>query len=170
MGNPKPELAEARLAATRGATKVRSPDHSFLPLTTILNQIMSSPHPPHKFQLNRGAVGYALLRDTVPLLSFLGVGALVQEIVIHRSPLSFLGGGLKYALVLPLLLIFGPWVEPLLVSLGLRRNKWLDGVQEGRTFAKLGLSDGGDGKETEMAVLTIGARCVTSDLWLPLRY
>ncbi|SCV73453.1 BQ2448_7379 [Microbotryum intermedium] len=100
----------------------------------------------------------ALLKDTIPLTTFLGFGALLQYLVTLSSPPSW--WWTKW--VLPLLLILAPWVKPTLVHFGLRSSPDLDRVMPGKWMARMpaGQEDPMTGRlqSPEFVLFMIGAR------------
>lgn len=96
------------------------------------------------FELAGLAIPYAIVRDTLPLTFFLGLGGSIYALLTRVAP--------SFAVPTLLLCLLGPAVEPLLVWAGWRENPWMKDVDQGRRIGKLRE----EGKE--YAVMLIGAR------------
>ncbi|SCZ95281.1 BZ3500_MvSof-1268-A1-R1_Chr11-2g03403 [Microbotryum saponariae] len=103
-------------------------------------------------------MGLAMLKDTIPLTTFLGLGALLQYLVTLASPPTW--WWTKW--VLPLLLILAPWVKPTMIHYGLSTSPDLDRVMPGKWMARMpgGEEDPTTGRvqSPEFVIFMIGAR------------
>lgn len=114
--------------------------------------------------------------DAVPFTFLLGLGALLQYLWsisftylpsllhsghwLHLGPLSALFG--VGAFTLPLVLLVGPWIKPILQSYGVLRNPWMEASINEKVYGRVPggeLNEDGVWQSPEFALLLIGARC-----------
>lgn len=114
--------------------------------------------------------------DAIPFTFLLGLGALLQYLwsstftylpafllsgrCLHLGPLSALFG--IGAFTLPLFLLVGPWIKPILQVYGVVKNPWMEASIGEKVYGRVPggeLNEEGVWQSPEFAVLLIGARC-----------